>query len=80
VCEGTLTVEALTHALDLPAGVSLVAQRRRAQAPGKEITERARRLGFEVLRVVDEVMQASLAPETRGRRRRTGQTVKSRRR
>ena len=70
VCEGSLTVEELTDALELPEGVSLVGRRRKSQAPGKDITARAQRLGFEVLRVVDEVMQARLKPETRGRKRR----------
>ena len=80
VCEGTLTVAALTRALDLPRGVSLVARRRRTQAPGQEMTERARRLGFEVLRVVHDVMQARLTPETRGRKPRARAKASSTRR
>ena len=77
VCEGSLTVEELTDALELPEGVSLVGRRRKSQAPGKDITARAERLGFEVLRVVDEVMQARLTPETRGRKRRVGKRSKA---
>ena len=77
VSEGSLTVEDLTHALALPAGVSLVGRRRKSQAPGKDITARAQRLGFEVLRVVDEVMQARLQPETRGRKRRAAKRSRS---
>jgi transcriptional regulator with XRE-family HTH domain len=77
VWEGTLTAEELADALALPAGASLVGRRRKSQAPGEDITARAQRLGFEVLRVVDEVMQARLQPETRGRKRRAAKRSRS---
>jgi transcriptional regulator with XRE-family HTH domain len=77
VCEGSLAVEELTDALQLPEGVSLVGRRRKSQAPGKEITARAQRLGFEVLRVVDEVMRARLTPETRGRKRQAAKKARA---
>ena len=68
ICEGLLTVEELVSAVSGPGGESFVARRRRSQRPGKEMAERAQKLGYEVLRVVDTVMQAKLEPETRGRR------------
>ena len=69
ICEGLLTVEDLVAAVDGPDGTGFVAQRRKSQAPGKDMAERAQRLGYEVLRVVDTVMHARLESERRGRQR-----------